>query len=139
VFVRRLHPCATAPSEARHSLDPLEALLPASEFAALQVTVSELVTNAVLHAGLGGSDEIVMTVKLFPSKLRVEVRDPGGGFDHPSRDREHGLGIVDGLADRWGVDSGTGTIVWAELPATPEPIIPGLEGAAGVQRQLSQA
>jgi anti-sigma regulatory factor (Ser/Thr protein kinase) len=87
----------------------------------VQLLVSELVTNAVRHAGLGPKDVIRLVVELRRRALRVEVHDPGGGFEpgppspDPSRPSGWGLYLVNELADRWGVDSKRRTQVWFEL------------------------
>jgi anti-sigma regulatory factor (Ser/Thr protein kinase) len=77
---------------------------------------SELATNAFLH----GEGMIVLLVRRRQHCLRIEVRDDG----HPDRiemipeprrtTSGRGLWMVDQLATRWGVRSGTGH-VWAEL------------------------
>ena len=82
--------------------------------------VSELVTNAVVH----GHPELLLTVKVTDSLLRVEVID---GSPHlPVRRRSatltntgRGILLLDRLADRWGVDRSThhGKMVWFELDA----------------------
>ena len=80
---------------------------------------SELVTNAVRHAGMRPDDRIVLAARLEPDFARVEVRDTGRGFDPGRRDsaRGYGLRLTDMLATRWGVDrdEGIGTRVWFEV------------------------
>jgi anti-sigma regulatory factor (Ser/Thr protein kinase) len=82
-----------------------------------QLLVSELVTNAVVHAG----SAVRLTVILRDSRIRVEVTDHDDALprmrplemDSPGG---RGLGIVDGLADAWGSDSRRdGKAVWFEL------------------------
>ena len=82
---------------------------------------SELVTNAVRHAGQGSEDQIELMVSVDTDLLRVSVRDRGPGFD-PGAARarsEHGgwgLDLVRRLSSRWGVDrNGDGTDVWFEI------------------------
>jgi len=117
-------PDTSAVTEARHliagSLEAwqLGALVPTAELA-----VSELVANAVRH-GRGGVE-----VRVFASatKVRIEVRDRGGG--RPSIREPHragpdvggwGLRLVDQLADDWGTRvRPDDTLVWAELSAPP--------------------
>lgn len=80
--------------------------------------VSELVTNALLHARSG----VQMAVRVSDAKVRVEVCDdtdrlpmllaePGDAI------AGRGLHIVAGLADRWGADprQSGGKAVWFEL------------------------
>jgi anti-sigma regulatory factor (Ser/Thr protein kinase) len=110
-----------APAEARGCLDELASSIPAHRFQDLRLIVSELVTNAVQHAGLKEGDAIRVDVDVAADRIRVEVADFGTGFDpHPSvptpgQARGWGLTLVEGLADRWGKEPGPGTRVWAEL------------------------
>lgn len=82
--------------------------------------VSELVTNACLHAG--GPTEIALHGTL--RSLRVEVSDLGLGTPlprlphQPGRPGGHGLHIVDRLTSAWGtVRQEAGKTVWLEVPA----------------------
>ena len=81
--------------------------------------VSELVTNAVRHAGMRPHQRIVLAARLTPDFARIEVRDTGPGFDPHVRShaRGYGLRLCDMLASRWGVDrdEGVGTRVWFEV------------------------
>ena len=79
---------------------------------------SELVTNAVRHAGVDPSDRIVLAARLDADFARIEVRDSGPGFDPDVRTRAPGYGLrmLDMLASRWGVDTdASGTRVWFEV------------------------
>ncbi len=87
--------------------------------ATAELCVSELVTNAILHAG--GSSELRATLD---SALTVSVRDQGGAAPDAAPDddtdplRVHGRGLqlVDALADRWGSErDAIGTSVWFSL------------------------
>lgn len=82
--------------------------------------VSELLTNASLHAG--GCVELVLT---GGDVLRIEVCD--GTTVLPTLHRApqrgvpggRGLHIVDRLSDRWGTRAhGQGKAVWAEIEAS---------------------
>jgi anti-sigma regulatory factor (Ser/Thr protein kinase) len=80
--------------------------------------VSEIVTNAVRHAGLGEGDRIVLAARLTPEYARIEVRDSGPGFDPEVRHGAAGFGLrmLDMLSSRWGVDTDErGTRVWFEI------------------------
>jgi anti-sigma regulatory factor (Ser/Thr protein kinase) len=82
--------------------------------------ISELVTNAVLHARTGGS-ALALHLELHGVWLRIEVHDGdlrGPEPRVPSELDESGFGfvIVDALADKWGVrETAAGKAVWAEL------------------------
>lgn len=87
---------------------------------AAELVTSELVTNALVHAGT----HIDVSVVLRPDSVRVEIAD---GSPHLPAAREYGtiagtgrgLVMVEELADCWGVarrDAGrTGKVVWFEI------------------------
>lgn len=82
------------------------------------LVLSELASNAVLHAGSPFS----IQVRVEGSILRVAVEDANGvtamarGNGLIARSGR-GLGLIDVLCARWGVeDSARGKVVWAELP-----------------------
>ncbi len=97
------------------------------------LVVSELVANAVLHAG--GPIEVTVAVDVGPpltarlsvvddSPVAPTVRHYGSGAS-----TGRGLGLVARLASRWGMDSvgDSAKVVWAEVTAEPgdgEPIAP---------------
>ena len=119
--VRTLPVAPEAAAEARHALDGLAEQVPDGRIPDVRLLVSELVTNAVRHANLDTGDVIELVIELADATLRVEVRDPGGGFvpsapsPDPARPSGWGLYLVAELADRWGVDSEEETLVWFEL------------------------
>jgi anti-sigma regulatory factor (Ser/Thr protein kinase) len=79
---------------------------------------SELVTNSVRHAGLRESDRILLAARMTRDFVRVEVRDPGSGFDPGVRHGAPGYGLrmLDMLASRWAVDRDeNGCRVWFEV------------------------
>ena len=84
----------------------------------LRLLVSELVTNAVRHGDHGRPVEIHA---MWNAEVRIEVHDPGRGFelkpppDDPLRASGWGLVLVEELADRWGVDHSPRTRVWFEM------------------------
>jgi anti-sigma regulatory factor (Ser/Thr protein kinase) len=86
------------------------------------VVVSELATNAVLHA----TSSFSLSVTLDDSLLRIAIHDSrplnvavrGGGL---SPQPMHGLGLVKALSLRWGAEgTAQGKAVWAELRASNE-------------------
>jgi anti-sigma regulatory factor (Ser/Thr protein kinase) len=87
----------------------------------VRLLVSELVTNSVRHSSVQATDIVRMSVAVTDTTLRVEVADPGEGFEPQPRDADRtrpggwGLYLVDQLADRWGVARGQLTRVWFEM------------------------
>lgn len=84
----------------------------------LALVVSELASNAVLHAGT----PFTVRVRRGHDVVRVEVADrsaarPAPRPLDPTAVSGRGLAIVESLASAWGVQpSGAGKCVWAELP-----------------------
>jgi anti-sigma regulatory factor (Ser/Thr protein kinase) len=86
---------------------------------ALELAMSELVTNAVTH----GRGAVEVALRCADGFVRVDVTDHGGG--HPAmrpaggpRDAIGGWGLrlVDEVADDWGTDVSEGrTTVWLRL------------------------
>jgi anti-sigma regulatory factor (Ser/Thr protein kinase) len=79
-----------------------------------RLVVSELVTNAVVHA----HTPIELNLFVKNNALRIEVTD--FGLDRPHvwahTAGGHGIPIVEALAQGWGVvDLGSGKTVWCEL------------------------
>jgi anti-sigma regulatory factor (Ser/Thr protein kinase) len=88
----------------------------------LRLLTSEVVTNALRHAGLAAGDSIAVAVDVSSDRVRVEVADRGPGFDptsleEPSPEKVGGWGLmlVRQLADRWGVIRNDPNLVWFEL------------------------
>jgi len=84
--------------------------------------VTELVTNAVQHGGVGTDGCVDVELRLWPQRVRVEVVDPGTELmrvrPRLSRDDAGGWGLVlvDRIAARWGVGRGPSfTRVWFEI------------------------
>jgi anti-sigma regulatory factor (Ser/Thr protein kinase) len=83
------------------------------------LVVSELVTNAVVHA----ASPAVVYLRARGAVLRIEVADRGAGSPEPRSPAPEvaggrGLLLVDALADAWGIDPlDEGKVVWAELSA----------------------
>lgn len=111
----KLPPDPTAARRARRALH--ESRLPEDLQHTVDLLATELIANAVRHAELQGDQHIVFAARFVPDFIRVEVHDPGPGFD-PARGREgkgFGLRMVDKLASRWGVETENGTRVWFEV------------------------
>jgi anti-sigma regulatory factor (Ser/Thr protein kinase) len=112
---------ATAAGSARNALLALEGRVADRLLADVRLLVSELVTNSVRHSGVQHHDVVRMQVAVSESTLRVEVADPGHGFEPRPRDSDRtrpggwGLYLVDQLADRWGVARDHMHRVWFEM------------------------
>ncbi|MEA2125285.1 MAG: serine/threonine-protein kinase RsbW [Solirubrobacteraceae bacterium] len=113
---------------ARHGVDQLADQLGEEQLGDVRLLVSELVTNSLRHADLGPEDSIVLNVSVDDAIVRVEVADPGKGFDldgradDPQTVEGWGLYLVSTLSDRWGVqrtDIGIANVVWFELDRVP--------------------
>jgi anti-sigma regulatory factor (Ser/Thr protein kinase) len=126
----KLVPARRAPRLARaFAADTLEAWAVAAErIAAVQLVVSELVTNAVLHAP--ASRTITLELSMTDGGVRVMVSDESPQEpeqqDHqapPTAEGGRGVEIVDAVADRWGTQfrPPAGKTVWCDLEAEPAP------------------
>lgn len=92
-------------SELRSELEP--------RFDDLALVVSELVSNSVRHSGDG---LVSVSIKKTANLVRLEVRDPGPGFDPDHNDSDGmGLRIVSRVADAWGIDNDGACTVWVEI------------------------
>ncbi len=86
----------------------------------LQLLVTELVTNAILHARAPDSP-VLLRVHSAPERLRVEVHDRGAGFERIDEPRPrgssggYGLFLVARMSSRWGVDRADRSYVWFEI------------------------
>jgi anti-sigma regulatory factor (Ser/Thr protein kinase) len=107
-----------APARARSALEEVASSVSTERMRDLRLLVSELVTNAVRHAG---GDVVRLVVARSRTSVRVEVHDPGRGFElreaptDPMRASGWGLVLVAELSDRWGVDHNPRTRVWFEI------------------------
>jgi len=107
-----------APAAARHfAVDAVRRLGAADLADDTALVVTELAANAIVHAQTG----FTVDLTAGPRVLRIEVRDasplpPAAAADLPALPL-HGLGAVDALASRWGVErlGHSGKSVWAEL------------------------
>jgi anti-sigma regulatory factor (Ser/Thr protein kinase) len=107
----------TSAAQARRFLDRIRDQVEDGVFENARLLMSELVANAVEHVREEGDLEV--RIALGEGVLRVEVLDPGPGFDPPPRppdsDRGWGLHFTDQLAARWAADHDGRARVWFEL------------------------
>src|SRR5919107_1476567 len=111
-----------AAAAARRALHAENGELPATVRDDVLLLVSELVSNAVRHAGAGPDRPLQVQLLKGPRWLVVTVADEGPGFAwHPNAERRNesggwGLFLVDQIADCWGVEcTATGARVWFEI------------------------
>jgi len=87
----------------------------------VQLLVSELVTNAVVHAG----SDVEVAVRLLTDSIRIEVVDRAPTASVPLRpsspdshdESGRGLLLVETMASAWGVEPmDGGKAVWFEVP-----------------------
>jgi serine/threonine-protein kinase RsbW len=112
----------SAPGAARRLVDDLGPIT-AELRRDLAIVVSELVANAVRHARLVSDGKIRVVLTATTDQARVEVHDPGNGFDPTPRDPSQGglgLAIVAAMAFEWGIDNAGHTVVWCALTAVPD-------------------
>lgn len=116
------HP--SSPGRARHFVaEVLQRWQCEDVLGTVELAVSELVTNAIIHA----SSAVDVTVSLRPRDVRVDVVDRGPGSpliptQEDTRDSGRGLFIVESLATSWGVDEGPGwKSVWFLVPRPDVP------------------
>ena len=101
------------------------------------LVVSELLTNAILHARPLPGAQVLMAWALRERSLEVAVSD-GGSMTRPRTAQAslssiggRGLAIVECLSSRWGIlPSDFGLTVWAIVPAPAS----GRPGGAGTGR-----
>jgi hypothetical protein len=111
-----------APARVREWLDALDGIsLPRGTAFDARLLTTELVANAVRHAGSVDRSEIAVTISRSDSSVRVVVCDGGPGFElsevplGPTDQGGRGLMIVAAVASHWGVQAGPPFAVWFEL------------------------
>lgn len=93
----------SAPARARTALKAFNGSL--DEFRDdVELLITELVTNAVVHAGANSDTPIGVRVEAAPHAIRAEILHPGPPFEARPRpdEQKFGLHLVDQLTDRWG-------------------------------------
>jgi anti-sigma regulatory factor (Ser/Thr protein kinase) len=109
---------ASSPAAARHVLaEALRDGCGSETIETAQLLLSEVVTNAVLHA----QGEIHVSVACDGGRVRVEVADASRNAPAPRRASAHattgrGMMLVDAIAAAWGVERRPpGKVVWFEV------------------------
>ena len=111
-----------APSAARRAVSPLlQEHLGDERLRDAMLLVSEVVTNAVRHGGAGEDREVGLALGVDDTYVRIEVRDPGPGFEPAAepaaREGGGGMGLVllQAITRRYGVVTEDGTSVWFDV------------------------
>ena len=108
---------ASATRARRLARDRLTVLCTPEVLETVSLLVTELVTNAILHA----RTPLRLVIEAHPDRVRVRVEDSS-----PQQPEVHhygtdavtgrGLALVEQLASSWGVDTTpTGKVVWCEI------------------------
>jgi anti-sigma regulatory factor (Ser/Thr protein kinase) len=118
----QLTPQPTAPRLARRSLRDMLDWAPSELTDRIELLVSELSTNSVIHAGLGGDQTVDVRLTCGEDRVRIEVADPGRRFraapvkPKPGALGQRGFYLVSTVSDRWGVEElDQGKTVWFEI------------------------
>jgi two-component sensor histidine kinase len=118
VVERSLELGPAAPAAARRLVGDIS--LDENARAKLELIVSELVTNSVVHAGEAARAELSVRLRRERERVRGEVCGNGPEFDwaphDPDLEEPGGLGlmIVDQLSERWGIQTNSHVCVWFE-------------------------
>ena len=116
----RLPPEPISASLARAAVAAVGSRLPEAVASDIELLATEIVSNAVRHANLDPSEEIILRI-VADGYVRVEVTDPGPPFEPELHSLEPGpsgwgLFLVETIAASWGVEAeGIGKKVWFEL------------------------
>jgi two-component sensor histidine kinase len=87
----------------------------------VDLLVTELVANALRHGITDPGQRIVLFGRTAEDYARIEVADPGRGFDTRTVQKGLGLRMVDTLASRWGTQhTDRGFRVWVEVDRRSE-------------------
>ena len=110
---------ASAGSARRFVAETLQRWDAANDLDTVSLLVSELVSNAILHA----RSDFEVSVLLRSHTIRIEVDDQSEALPVPREadfddDSGRGMALVEALAIGWGVTErdGTGKTVWFEVP-----------------------
>ncbi|MEP6954217.1 MAG: ATP-binding protein [Solirubrobacteraceae bacterium] len=86
----------------------------------VDLLATEVIANAVRHAELRDGQRIVFFARISADFARVEIADPGPGFDPEVVTTDgHGLRLLRALATRWGIECTRGCRVWFEVDRRP--------------------
>ncbi|MDP9345709.1 MAG: ATP-binding protein [Actinomycetota bacterium] len=82
----------------------------------VDLLATEVIANAVRHAELDDGQRIVFFARISDDFARVEIADPGPGFDPGGvSGGGYGLRLLGTLATRWGIECSRGCRIWFEV------------------------
>lgn len=82
----------------------------------VDLLATELIANSVRHGHMRSGQRIEFFARVSDGFARVEVADPGPGFDPEAVDSAgYGLRLLGTLATRWGIERTRGCRVWFEV------------------------
>jgi anti-sigma regulatory factor (Ser/Thr protein kinase) len=90
----------------------------------MRLLVSELVTNCVLHGGVGVTREITVRASVTDDAVVTEVCHEGPSFVPPAHEPDIespgglGLFLVEQMSAAWGIEENARTCVWFKLGLT---------------------
>ena len=122
VVERSLELGPTAPAAARRLVGDIS--LDEDARAKLELILSELVTNSVVHAAEYNAAELSVRLRRERERVRGEVCGDGPEFEwaphDPNLEEPGGLGlmIVDELSESWGIRHNSQVCVWFECDAS---------------------
>jgi serine/threonine-protein kinase RsbW len=88
----------------------------------VDLLATEIIGNAVRHADLRDGQRIVFFARVSGDYVRVEIADPGPGFDPDGvQTSGYGLRLLEALATRWGIECTRGCRVWFEVDRRARP------------------
>ena len=88
----------------------------------VELIVSELVTNAVVHGDAGRGDPVLVTLRRAGSCVEGRVCSKGADFEWSGEGKDLlepgglGLQLVDTITSDWGIEQNGCSCVWFECP-----------------------
>lgn len=91
--------------------------------ASVELIISELVTNAVVHGDAGRGEPLSVTLRRDNGRVNGRVCSQGNDFEWAGDPKDLlvpgglGLRLVDSISSDWGIEQNECSCVWFECPA----------------------